>query len=92
MTTAATCEADGVRTYTAKVTFEDKEYTDTKTEAIPATSHDTELVGAKDAHLHRGRLHRRRGLQGLRRHGEAGRGAARSGPRLQGWQVQPLRR
>ena len=49
VTTAATCEADGVRTYTAKVTFEGKEYTDTKTEAIPATSHDTELVGAKDA-------------------------------------------
>ena len=49
VTTAATCEADGVRTYTAKVTFEDKEYTDTKTEVIPATSHDTELVGAKDA-------------------------------------------
>ena len=49
VTTAATCESTGVRTYTAKVTFEDKEYTDTKTEVIPATSHDTELVGAKDA-------------------------------------------
>jgi len=49
VTTAATCETTGVRTYTAKVTFEDKEYTDTKTEVIPATSHDTELVGAKDA-------------------------------------------
>ena len=49
VTTAATCETDGVRTYTAKVTFEDKEYTDTKTEVIPATDHDTELVGAKDA-------------------------------------------
>ena len=49
VTTAATCEADGVRTYTAKVTFEGKEYTDTKTETLPATSHDTELVGAKDA-------------------------------------------
>ena len=49
VTTAATCEADGVRTYTAKVTFEGKEYTDTKTEVIPATGHDTELVGAKDA-------------------------------------------
>ena len=49
VTTAATCEVDGVRTYTAKVTFEGKEYTDTKTEAIPATDHDTELVGAKDA-------------------------------------------
>ena len=49
VTTAATCEVDGVRTYTAKVTFEGKEYTDTKTEVIPAKSHDTELVGAKDA-------------------------------------------
>ena len=49
VTTAATCKADGVRTYTAKVTFEGKEHTDTKTEVIPATSHDTELVGAKDA-------------------------------------------
>ena len=49
VTTEATCEADGVRTYTAKVTFGGKEYTDTKTEVIPATSHDTELVGAKDA-------------------------------------------
>ena len=49
VTTAATCEADGVRTYTAKVTFDGKDYTDTKTETLPATSHDTELVGAKDA-------------------------------------------
>ena len=49
VTTEATCETTGVRTYTAKVTFEGKEYTDTKTEVIPATSHDTELVGAKDA-------------------------------------------
>ena len=39
VTTAATCETDGVRTYTAKVTFENKEYTDTKTEVIPATGH-----------------------------------------------------
>ena len=39
VTTEATCEADGVRTYTAKVTFEGKEYTDTKTEVIPATGH-----------------------------------------------------
>ena len=49
VTTEATCEADGVRTYTAKVTFEGKDYTDTKTEVIPATDHDTELVDAKDA-------------------------------------------
>ena len=39
VTTEATCETDGVRTYTAKVTFEGKEYTDTKTEVIPATGH-----------------------------------------------------
>ena len=39
VTTEATCEADGVRTYTAKVAFEGKEYTDTKTEVIPATGH-----------------------------------------------------
>ena len=49
VTTEATCEADGVRTYTPKVAFEGKEYTDTKTETLPATGHDTELVGAKDA-------------------------------------------
>jgi len=49
VTTEATCKADGVRTYTAKVTFEGEDYTDTKTETLPATSHDTELVGAKDA-------------------------------------------
>ena len=40
VTTAATCEADGVRTYTAKVTFDGKDYTDTKTEVIPALGHD----------------------------------------------------
>ena len=49
VTAEATCETDGVRTYTAKVTFEGEDYTDTKTETLPATSHDTELVGAKDA-------------------------------------------
>ena len=49
VTTEPTCDKEGLRTYTAKVTFEGKDYTDTKTEVIPATSHDTELVGAKDA-------------------------------------------
>ena len=39
VTTEATCKADGVRTYTAKVTFEGKDYTDTKTETLPATGH-----------------------------------------------------
>ena len=47
--TEGSCEVGGTRTYIAKVTFEGKEYTDTKTEPIPATGHDTELVGAKDA-------------------------------------------
>ena len=75
VTTEATCKVDGVRTYTAKVTFEGKEYTDTKTEVIPATDHDTGAGGCQGCHLHRGRLHRRRGLQGLRRDcREAGRG------------------
>ena len=40
VTTEATCETDGVRTYTAKVTFEGEDYTDTKTEVIPALGHD----------------------------------------------------
>ena len=44
VTTAATCETEGVRTYTAKVTFEDKEYTDTKTETLPATGHQLTAV------------------------------------------------
>ena len=39
VTTAATCEADGVRTYTAKVTFGGNTYSDTKTETIAATGH-----------------------------------------------------
>ena len=30
----------GVRTYTAKVTFDGKDYTDTKTETLPALGHD----------------------------------------------------
>ncbi len=37
VTKPATCTEDGVRTYTATVTFEGKTYTDTKTEAIKAT-------------------------------------------------------
>ena len=40
VTTEATCESTGVRTYTAKVTFDGKDYTDTKTEVIPALGHD----------------------------------------------------
>ena len=49
VTTEATCEADGVRTYTAKVTFEGEEYTDTKTEAVPAKGHTLTAVEAVPA-------------------------------------------
>ena len=49
VTTQPGCESTGVRTYTAAVTFEGQTYTDTKTETLPATGHDTEIVGAKDA-------------------------------------------
>ena len=49
ITTPATCTTDGVRTYTAAVTFEQKTYTAVKTEVIPATGHDTQVVGAKPA-------------------------------------------
>ena len=49
VTTAATCEADGVRTYTAKVTFEGKDYTDTKTEPVPAKGHTLTAVEAVPA-------------------------------------------
>ena len=49
VTTEPGCESTGVRTYTATVTLEGRTYTDTKTETLPATGHDTELVGAKDA-------------------------------------------
>ena len=40
VTTEAACEAEGVRTYTATVTFGGKSFTDSKTEAIPALDHD----------------------------------------------------
>ena len=49
VTTEPGCESTGVRTYTATVTLEGRTYTDTKTETLPATGHDTELVGAKPA-------------------------------------------
>ncbi len=39
VTKPATCTEDGVRTYTATVTFEGKTYTDTKTDVIKATGH-----------------------------------------------------
>ncbi len=49
VTTEPGCESTGVRTYTATVTLEGRTYTDTKTETLPATGHDTEMVGAKPA-------------------------------------------
>ena len=48
VTTEPGCESTGVRTYTATVTLEGRTYTDTKTETLPATGHDTEIVGAKE--------------------------------------------
>ena len=47
--TPAACETTGVRTYTAKVTFEGKEYTDTKTEPVPAKGHQLTAVEAVPA-------------------------------------------
>ena len=49
ITTPASCESTGVRTYTATVTFQGKNYTDTCTETLPSLGHKTELVGAKAA-------------------------------------------
>ena len=49
VTTPATCEKTGVRTYTAKVTFEGKDYTETKTEELAALGHQPELRNAKEA-------------------------------------------
>ena len=39
ITTPASCESTGVRTYTATVTFQGKNYTDTRTEVLPALGH-----------------------------------------------------
>ena len=49
VTTQPGCSTEGVRTYTATVTLDGKNYTDTRTETLPATGHDTEIVGAKAA-------------------------------------------
>ena len=49
ITTPASCESTGVRTYTATVTFQGKNYTDTCTETLPSLGHKTQLVGAKAA-------------------------------------------
>ena len=49
VTTQPGCSTEGVRTYTATVTLDGKNYTDTRTETLPSLGHDTQLVGAKDA-------------------------------------------
>ena len=49
ITTPASCESTGVRTYTATVTFQGKNYTDTRTETLPSLGHKTQLAGAKAA-------------------------------------------
>ena len=49
VTTPATCEGTGVRTYTATVTFGEQKYTDTKTEEIPTAAHTPEAVPGKEA-------------------------------------------
>ncbi len=49
VTTEPGCESTGVRTYTATVTFQGKNYTDTRTETLPSLGHKTQLVGAKAA-------------------------------------------
>ncbi|MBQ4374564.1 MAG: immunoglobulin domain-containing protein [Erysipelotrichales bacterium] len=43
--TEPTCTEDGTVVYTAKVTFEGKDYTDSKTEVLPKLNHDYELTG-----------------------------------------------
>ena len=49
VTTQPGCSTEGVRTYTATVTLEGKNYTDTRTETLPSLGHKTQLVGAKPA-------------------------------------------
>ncbi len=44
VTTPATCEGTGVRTYTATVTFGEEQFTDTETETVAALGHDYENV------------------------------------------------
>ena len=49
VTTAATCETEGVRTYTATVTFGEKIFTDSKTDVIPVAAHTPETIPGKAA-------------------------------------------
>ena len=50
-TTDATCEEAGKKVYTAKATFDGKEYSDTKTINLPALGHNLSLVAAQDASI-----------------------------------------
>lgn len=45
--TKATCEADGKTVYTAKVTFNGKDYTDSKEETVEALGHDYQTTTTK---------------------------------------------
>ena len=49
VTTQPGCSTEGVRTYTATVTLDGKNYTDTRTETLRSLGHKTQLVGAKAA-------------------------------------------
>ena len=49
VTTASTCKTEGVRTYTATVTFGEKTFTDSKTEAIAKAAHTPETIPGKAA-------------------------------------------
>ena len=49
VTTQPGCSTEGVRIYTATVTLDGKNYTDTRTETLPSLGHKTQLVGAKAA-------------------------------------------
>lgn len=49
VTAAATCEGEGVRTYTATATFGGKTFTDSKTEVIPVAAHSPVTIPGKAA-------------------------------------------
>lgn len=49
VTVEATCEKEGEKTYTATVTFGDKQYTDTKAEKLAKADHTPETVPGKEA-------------------------------------------
>ena len=49
VTTPATCEEAGVRTYTAKITFEGKDFSDAKTEKLEPLGHQPERRNVREA-------------------------------------------